>query len=164
MKKSTKICLIIFFCLFVLFAVGGTLIDLFPPSEERPETLEKFEALIGTENYNELTSEYTIKFIENAEDDGAIYPKLKQIRIKCATERRMLIALCHEYGHYVALRDDLANDEKYIRLFHGDEPIWYGNYDMTKTAYSDINEFCASYVGMGFYNKIDLRRGGAKCG
>ena len=65
----------------------------------------------------------------------------------------MLIALCHEYGHYVALRDDLANDEKYIRLFHGDKPIWYGNYDMTKTAYSDINEFCASYVGMGFYNK-----------
>lgn len=157
MKKSTKICLIIFFCLFVLFAVGGTLIDLFPPSEESPETLKKFETLIGAENYNELTSEYTIKFIENAEDDGAIYPKLKQIRIKCATEGRMLIALCHEYGHYVALRDDLANDEKYIRLFHGDDPIWYGNYDMTKTAYSDINEFCASYVGMGFYNKIDLR-------
>ncbi len=115
MKKSTKICLIIFFCLFVLFAVGGTLIDLFPPSVERPETLKAFEALIGTENYNELTDEYTIKFIENAEDDGAIYPKLKQIRIKCATERRMLIALCHEYGHYVALKNDLANDEKYIR-------------------------------------------------
>ena len=77
MKKSTKICLIIFFCLFALFAVGGTLIDLFPPSEERPETLKKFATLIGAENYNELTSEYTIKIIENAEDDGAIYPKLK---------------------------------------------------------------------------------------
>lgn len=53
---------------------------------------------------------------------------------------------------YVALKNDLANDEKYIELFKSKEPIWYGNYDMTKTAYSDINEFCASYIGMWYYN------------
>ena len=155
MKKSTKICLILFFCLFGLFAVGGTLIDLFPPSEERPETLKKFETLIGSENYNELTSEYSILFLDNAPDDGAIYPKLKQIRIKCSSEKKMLIALCHEYGHYVTLRDNLTADEYYINLYKEHKPIYSGMNNLTSIAYQNMDEFCACVVGSNYYNNFE---------
>ena len=152
MSKSTKICLWVFAALFTVFAVSGTLMSLFPSSEDRPEVLCMFRDLIGRENYNEFTSEYKILFVDNNEDDGALYPKLKQVRIKCSSEKRMLIALCHEYGHYVALKTNCAESEKYISLFKTNEPIWYGNYDMTETAYTNIDEFCASYIGMWYYN------------
>lgn len=149
MKKAVFIT-----CVVVLFALlfWHMYINLFPPTTEKPKTLEHFRQLIGAEEYAGLTAEYKIKFIPHYREDGEIIPKRKEIRIKESTEKRMLIALCHEYGHYIALKNNLANDARYLQMFNGQEPIFYGNYDMTKYAYSDINEFCASYVGMWIFN------------
>lgn len=149
MKKAVFIT-----CVVVLFALlfWHMYINLFPPTTEKPKTLEHFRQLIGAEEYVGLTAEYKIKFIPHYREDGEIIPKRKEIRIKESTEKRMLIALCHEYGHYIALKNNLANDARYLQMFNGQEPIFYGNYDMTKYAYSDINEFCASYVGMWIFN------------
>lgn len=141
-------------CIIALFAFlfGHMYINLFPPTTEHPKTLEHFKQLIGDEEYAELTAEYKIKFISHYREDGEIIPKRKEIRIKESTEKCMLISLCHEYGHYIALKNNLANDAQYLQMFRERQPIFYGNYDMTEYAYSDINEFCASYVGMWIYN------------
>lgn len=149
MKKAVFIT-----CVVVLFALlfWHMYINLFPPTTEKPKTLEHFRQLIGAEEYAGLTAEYKIKFIPHYREDGEIIPKRKEIRIKESTEKRMLIALCHEYGHYIALKNNLANDAQYLQMFKEQEPIFYGNYDMTEYAYSDINEFCASYVGMWIFN------------
>lgn len=149
MKKAVFIT-----CVVVLFALlfWHMYINLFPPTTEKPKTLEHFRQLIGAEEYAGLTAEYKIKFIPHYREDGEIIPKRKEIRIKESTEKRMLIALCHEYGHYIALKNSLANDAQYLQMFKEQEPIFYGNYDMTEYAYSDINEFCASYVGMWIFN------------
>lgn len=149
MKKAVFIT-----CVVVLFALlfGHMYINLFPPTTEKPKTLEQFKQLVGDDEYAELTAEYKIKFISHYHEDGEIIPKRKEIRIKESAEKRMLIALCHEYGHYIALKNNLANDAQYLQMFREQEPIFYGNYDMTEYAYSDINEFCASYVGMWIFN------------
>lgn len=149
MKKAVFIT-----CVVVLFALlfGHMYINLFPPTTEKPKTLEQFKQLVGDDEYAELTAEYKIKFISHYHEDGEIIPKRKEIRIKESTEKRMLIALCHEYGHYIALKNNLADDAQYLQMFREQEPIFYGNYDMTEYAYSDINEFCASYVGMWIFN------------
>lgn len=149
MKKAVFIT-----CVVVLFALlfGHMYINLFPPTTEKPKTLEQFKQLVGNDEYAELTAEYKIKFISHYHEDGEIIPKRKEIRIKESTEKRMLIALCHEYGHYIALKNNLANDAQYLQMFREQEPIFYGNYDMTEYAYSDINEFCASYVGVWIFN------------
>lgn len=141
-------------CVVVPFALlfGHMYVKFFPPTTEHPKTLKRFQQLIGTEEYAELTADYKIKFIPHYREDGEIIPKCKEIRIKESTEKRMLIALCHEYGHYIALKNNLANDARYLQMFEEQEPIFYGNYDMTEYAYSDINEFCASYVGMWIFN------------
>lgn len=149
MKKAVFTTLVV-----VLFALlfGHMHINLFPPTIEKPKTLEQFKQLVGNDEYAELTAEYKIKFIPHYREDGEIIPKRKEIRIKESTEKRMLIALCHEYGHYIALKNNLANDAQYLQIFEERQPIFYGNYDMTEYAYSDINEFCASYVGMWIFN------------
>lgn len=149
MKKAVFIT-----CVVVLFALlfGHMYINLFPPTTEKPKTLEQFKQLVGNDEYAELTAEYKIKFIPHYHEDGEIIPKRKEIRIKESTEKRMLIALCHEYGHYIALKNNLANDAQYLQMFEERQPIFYGNYEMTEYAYSDINEFCASYVGMWIFN------------
>lgn len=149
MKKAVFIT-----CIVVLFALlfGHMYINLFPPTTEKPKTLEQFKQLVGNDEYAELTAEYKIKFISHYREDGEIIPKRKEIRIRESTEKRMLIALCHEYGHYIALKNNLANDARYLQMFEEKEPIFYGNYEMTEYAYSDINEFCASYVGMWIFN------------
>ncbi len=141
-------------CVVVLFALlfGHMYVKFFPPTTEHPKTLERFQQLVGKEEYTELTTEYKIKFIPHYREDGEIIQKRKEIRIRESTEKRMLIALCHEYGHYIALKNNLANDAQYWQMFKEKEPIFYGNYDMTEYAYSDINEFCASYVGMWIFN------------
>ena len=149
MRKTFLISFAIF---FVLFLVAGAIIGLFSLTVETPKKLEQFEQLVGAEEYAELTAEYKIKFISHYHEDGEIIPKRKEIRINESTEKRMLIALCHEYGHYIALKNNLANDAQYLQMFKEQEPIFYGNYDMTEYAYSDINEFCASYVGMWIFN------------
>lgn len=148
-KKIRILALTVFFASFLIV---GTFIHLFPPTVKQPKTLEQFKQLVGNDEYAELTAEYKIKFIPHYREDGEIIPKRKEIRIKESTEKRMLIALCHEYGHYIALKNNLANDARYLQMFNGQEPIFYGNYDMTEYAYSDINEFCASYVGMWIFN------------
>lgn len=151
-KQMRKTFLISFAIFFVLFIVAGAIISLFPRTTGKPKTLEQFKQLVGAEEYAELTAEYKIKFIPHYREDGEIIPKRKEIRIKESTEKRMLIALCHEYGHYIALKNNLANDAQYLQIFGERRPIFYGNYDMTEYAYSDINEFCASYVGMWIFN------------
>lgn len=151
-KKMRKTFLISFAIFFVLFLAAGTVLNLFLPTTEQTKTLEQFEQLVGAEEYAELTAEYKIRFIPYYHEDGEIIPKRKEIRIKESTEKRMLIALCHEYGHYIALKNNLANDAQYLQMFEERQPIFYGNYDMTEYAYSDINEFCASYVGMWIFN------------
>lgn len=152
MKDTKKTFFISFAIFFVLFLAAGAIISLFPPTVEKPKTLEHFRQLIGAEEYAGLTAEYKIKFISHYREDGEIIPKRKEIRIRESTEKRMLIALCHEYGHYIALKNNLANDAQYLQMFKEQQPIFYGNYDMTEYAYSDINEFCASYVGMWIFN------------
>lgn len=147
-----KTFLVSFAIFFAIFLIGGAIISLFPRTAEHPKTLEQFKQLVGNDEYTELTAEYKIKFIPHYHEDGEIIPKRKEIRIKESTEKRMLIALCHEYGHYIALKNDLANDARYLQMFAERRPIFYGNYDMTEYAYSDINEFCASYVGMWIFN------------
>lgn len=149
MRKTFLVSFAIF---FVLFLAAGAVLNLFPSTTEQTKTLEQFKQLIGTEEYTELTADYKIKFIPHYRKDGEIIPKRKEIRIKESTEKQMLIALCHEYGHYIALKNNLANDAQYLQMFKEQEPIFYGNYDMTEYAYSDINEFCASYVGMWIFN------------
>lgn len=151
-KKMRKTFLISFAIFFVLFFVAWAVIDLFPSTTEHPKTLEQFKQLVGAEEYAELTAEYKIKFVSHYCEDGEIIPNRKEIRIRESTEKRMLIALCHEYGHYIALKNNLANDAQYLQMFKERQPIFYGNYDMTEYAYSDINEFCASYVGMWIFN------------
>lgn len=150
--RFRKTFLISFAIFFTLFFVAGAVINLFPQTTEHPKTLEHFQQLIGNDEYAELTAEYKIKFISHYHEDGEIIPKRKEIRIKESTEKRMLIALCHEYGHYIALKNNLANDAQYLQMFRERQPIFYGNYDMAEYAYSDINEFCASYVGMWIFN------------
>lgn len=152
MKDIKKTFLVSFAIFFAIFLIGGAIISLFPRTVEHPKTLERFRRLIGKEEYAKLTADYKIKFIPYYREDGEIIPKRKEIRIKESTEKRMLIALCHEYGHYIALKNNLANDAQYLQMFKEQEPIFYGNYDMTEYAYSDINEFCASYVGMWIFN------------
>lgn len=149
MKKAVFTTLVV---VFFALLFGHMHINLFPPTVERPKTLEQFKQLVGNDEYAELTAEYKIKFIPHYYEDGEIIPKRKEIRIKESTEKRMLIALCHEYGHYIALKNNLANDAQYLQMFEERQPIFYGNYDMTEYAYSDINEFCASYVGMWIFN------------
>ena len=149
---SQKTFLISFAIFFILFFAASAIIGLFPPTVEQPKTLEQFKQLVGNDEYAELTAEYKIKFIPHYREDGKIIQKRKEIRIKESTEKRMLIALCHEYGHYIALKNNLANDVQYLQMFKERQPIFYGNYDMTEYAYSDINEFCASYVGMWIFN------------
>lgn len=151
-KKMRKTFLVSFAIFFVLFLVAGAALNLFPSTIEQTKTLEQFEQLVGAEEYAELTAEYKIKFISHYHEDGEIIPKRKEIRIKESTEKRMLVALCHEYGHYIALKNNLANDARYLQMFKEKEPIFYGNYEMTEYAYSDIDEFCASYVGMWIFN------------
>lgn len=151
-NTKKKIHILALTVLFVLFLFGGAIINLLPRTVEHPKTLERFKQLVGTEEYAELTADYKIKFIPHYHEDGEIIPKRKEIRIKESTEKRMLITLCHEYGHYIALKNNLANDAQYLQMFKEQEPIFYGNYDMTEYAYSDINEFCASYVGMWIFN------------
>ena len=158
--KAKKVFLTIFAICLILFFAGGTLINLLPPTVERPQVLARFAELIGEDAYAELTDAYDIKFVPGNPEDGEIIPTLHEIRIRDSTDRRMLIALCHEWGHYVALRDDLAHDAGYLELFRGHEPIYYGNYDMTATAYSDINEFCASYIGMWAFNGVPMPQQG----
>ncbi len=149
MKKAVFVTCII---ALLAFLFGHMHINLFPQTTEKPKTLEQFKQLIGADEYAELTAKYKIKFIPHYREDGEIIPKRKEIRIKESTEKRMLIALCHEYGHYIALKNNLANDAQYLQMFREQEPIFYGNYDMTEYAHSDINEFCASYVGMWIFN------------
>ena len=153
MKKSTKICLIIFLVTFIVIGIGGTVINILPPNVSNPQTLSKFENIIGTDNYNQLTSEYKILFIDKNKNSGEIYTLWKQIRIdNSLTEKQQLIALCHEYGHYLTIKYNLTKDKLYQNLFETKEEIWYDNYNMTSTAYQNIDEFCASYIGMWYYN------------
>lgn len=149
MKKAVFVTCII---ALLAFLFGHMHINLFPQTTEKPKTLEQFKQLIGADEYAELTAEYKIKFVPHYREDGEIIPKRKEIRIKESTEKCMLIALCHEYGHYIALKNNLANDARHLQMFKERHPIFYGNYDMTEYAYSDINEFCASYVGMWIFN------------
>lgn len=141
-----------FVVVLLLFFSDICISIFFPPTTEHPKTLEQFKQLVGNDEYAELITEYKIKFIPHYREGGEIIPKRKEIRIKESTERRMLIALCHEYGHYIALKNNLANDARYLQMFEERQPIFYGNYEMTEYAYSDINEFCASYVGMWIFN------------
>lgn len=152
MRGSTKAFISVIIISSILLVTGLVLTGLYPKSEDRPEVLAKFRDLIGRENYAELTSECKILFIDDNEDDGAYYPKLNQIRIKVSSEKRMLIALCHEYGHFMAVKTNCAEDPKYISLFESGNPVWYGNFDMTDIAYENIDEFCASYIGMWYFN------------
>lgn len=153
MKSLAKTSLISFVLFLSLFLIGGAVINLFPPTVEKPETLERFREMIGDEEYAELTAEYDIKFVTNNANDGEIFTTLKEIRIRESTEKRMLIALCHEYGHYVTVRDGLVDDAEYIAMFRQRPQIMYGNYDMTEWAYQDMDEFCASYIGAKYYKE-----------
>ena len=67
----------------------------------------------------------------------------------------MLIALCHEYGHYVTLRDNLTADEYYINLYKEHKPIYSGMNNLTSIAYQNMDEFCACVVGSNYYNNFE---------
>jgi len=130
MKKSTKISLIVFIITFIILGIGGTLINMYPPNTPNDILLSKFEYIIGEENYKELTDNYKILFIDNNKNSGEIYNLWKQIRIDSSmSEKEQLIALCHEYGHYLTIKYDLTNNKeynltgKYVYLYP-DSSIW----------------------------------------
>ena len=125
------------------------------------QVLDTFAEMIGEENYAEFTEEYNIIFMDEipfADEDtyGDIFPFWGQVRIRNSTDEKMLISLCHEYGHYVTLRDNLTEDEYYISLYEQHEPIYSGRCNLSPIAYQNIDEFCACVVGANYYNGVTL--------
>lgn len=164
MKKSV----LIFSALAAEFLVFWLIIVLliFPQGEEykNERVLEVFAEMIGEENYAEFTEEYNIIFMDEipfADEDtyGDIFPFWGQVRIRNSTDEKMLISLCHEYGHYVTLRDNLTEDDYYIGLYEKHEPIYSGRCNLSPLAYQSMDEFCACVVGAGYYNAEYMKDG-----
>ena len=168
MKKSVFILLTIisaFMTAFLAFWFIAAFV-IFPQGEEykNERVLEVFAEMIGEENYAEFTEEYNIIFMDEipfADEDtyGDIFPFWGQVRIRNSTDEKMLISLCHEYGHYVTLRDNLTEDDYYIGLYEQHEPIYSGRCNLSPLAYQSMDEFCACVVGAGYYNAEYMKAG-----
>ena len=133
---------------------------IFPQGEEykNGQMLDTFAEIIGEENYSEFTEEYNIIFMDElpfADHNtyGDIFLFWGQVRIRNSTDEKMLISLCHEYGHYVTMRDNLTNDDYYKDLYNEHEPIYFGNYNLSGIAYRNMDEFCACVIGAEYYNR-----------
>ena len=142
---------------------------IFPQGEQykNERVLDTFAEMIGEENYAEFTGEYNIIFMDEipfADEDtyGDIFPFWGQVRIRNSTDEKMLISLCHEYGHYVTLRANLTVDEYYISLYEEHEPIYSGRCNLSPLAYQNMDEFCACVVGAGYYNAEYMKAGKEK--
>ena len=171
MAENMKKSVLILSALAAEFLVFWLIIVLliFPQGEEykNERVLEVFAEMIGEENYAEFTEEYNIIFMDEipfADEDtyGDIFPFWGQVRIRNSTDEKMLISLCHEYGHYVTLRDNLTEDEYYISLYEEHEPIYSGRCNLSPLAYKSIDEFCACVVGAGYYNAEYMKAGKEK--
>lgn len=139
---------------------GITAFVIFPQGEQykNGQVLDTFAEMIGEENYAEFTEEYNIIFMDdlplaNEDTYGDIYTFFKQVRIRNSTDEKMLISLCHEFGHYVTLRDNLTVDENYISMYEEHEPIYSGRCNLSPLAYQNMDEFCACVVGAEYYNR-----------
>lgn len=139
---------------------------IFPQGDyyKNEQVLDTFAEMIGEENYAEFTEEYNIIFMDEipfADEDtyGDIFPFWGQVRIRNSTDEKMLISLCHEYGHYVTLRDNLTVDEYYISLYEEHEPIYSGRCNLSPLAYQNMDEFCACVVGAKYYNAEYMKAG-----
>lgn len=154
--------LILFLTLAIVFVSFWLIASfiIFPQGDEykNQKVLETFSEIIGKENYEDFTNEYNIIFMDNlplANEDtyGDMYTLFKQVRIKNSTDEKMLISLCHEFGHYISLRDNLTTDEYYINLYEKHEPIYSGRCNLSSLAYRNMDEFCACVVGSKYYNE-----------
>ena len=153
---------------FLVFSLLIVLL-IFPQGDyyKNERVLDTFAEMIGEENYAEFTEEYNIIFMDElplADEDtyGDIFPFWGQVRIRNSTDEKMLISLCHEYGHYVTLRDNLTVDEYYISLYEEHEPIYSGRCNLSPLAYQNMDEFCACVVGAGYYNAEYMKAGKEK--
>ena len=170
-QNNMKKTLILLSALAAEFLVFWLIIVLliFPQGDyyKNERVLDTFAEMIGEENYAEFTEEYNIIFMDEipfADEDtyGDIFPFWGQVRIRNSTAEKMLISLCHEYGHYVTLRDNLTADEYYINLYEEHEPIYSGRCNLSPLAYQNMDEFCACVVGAGYYNAEYMKAGKEK--
>ena len=167
MAEIMKKILILLSALAAEFLVFWLIIVLliFPQGDyyKNERVLETFAEMIGEENYAEFTEEYNIIFMDelpfaDVDTYGDIFPFWGQVRIRNSTDEKMLISLCHEYGHYVTLRDNLTVDEYYISLYEEHEPIYSGRCNLSPLAYQSMDEFCACVVGSWYYNAEYMKK------